>query len=357
MKVLLVDQIYNVNFKHSDSFSLALQYRGITVDIVKWFNSGDKNCSKIKKIENYFKSYKRIIRTLNLGEYDVLHLQWYILSPIDYYYIRKIKKLCTCQVVQTIHDVLPFDEKFFDRFFYKELYRLCDKLIVSTEENRNRLVSFCPEIENKVNVIPNGNYCNHAKIIKKRDAREYLKIADDKVVLLFYGQLKKVKGLRILLEALGKMSMRESIILVVAGTEQGDSVKNYKQIIKRYNLDKMLIVNNKYIDFEEEKYYFSAADIVVLPYTNVYQSGVVQLAFAYSRPVIASDIPGFRDIVHEGDNGYLFETEKPDSLAKVIERAIKEEKINEMGERGLITVKEDFSWDRVAEQYYNIYSD
>ena len=102
---------------------------------------------------------------------------------------------------------------------------------------------------------------------------------------------------------------------------------------------------------DEVKYYYSATDVCVLPYTDVYQSGVIQLAYGYKKAVVSSDLPAFTQFVKEGKTGYISEAGNPDSLAQAMERAIKDcNRLSDMGEAGYDLVKQTLNWDNLAKK-------
>ena len=114
----------------------------------------------------------------------------------------------------------------------------------------------------------------------------------------------------------------------------------------------------RYIPDDEVKYYYSATDVCVLPYTDVYQSGVIQLAYGYKKAVVSSDLPAFTQFVKEGKTGYISEAGNPDSLAQAMERAIKDcNRLSDMGEAGYDLVKQTLNWDdlakKIVEECYN----
>ena len=80
--------------------------------MLKLFNTDEKNIGKIKKLFNYVSSYRAILKELKSGKYDIIHTQWLIFSPVDYYYLRKIVRKCGVKLIVTIHDKLPINQKY-----------------------------------------------------------------------------------------------------------------------------------------------------------------------------------------------------------------------------------------------------
>ncbi|WP_195539299.1 glycosyltransferase family 4 protein [Eubacterium maltosivorans] len=373
MKVLFIDQIAKVNYKYSFSLVNALNEKECNITLVidqkkepenckvnriNLFNTDEKDISKISKLNNYYRSYKEIIKLVEFEKYDILHIQWTIFSPLDFYFLNKIKKKYKTKLIMTIHDILPFNKKIYDKFFHEKIYSLADHLIVQAENNVNRFKKIFPNNKAKISMIPHGHLMNYANIIDKKTARQYFNIDEKKFVFLFFGQIKKVKGLGILLEAYSKIfKSYPNTLLVVAGSVWKDSFEQYKKIIEKNELQKQLLLNIKYIPDEEVKYYYSSADICVLPYLDVYQSGVIQLAYAYKKPVIASDIGAFKEVVLDGETGYLSKVADDNELSQIMIKSIEEKnRLSVMGELGYKFIKNKYSWGKIAEKIISKYT-
>lgn len=372
MKVLFIDQIATVNYKYTFSLCNQLKNQGIDVDLVidnkedisesnvntiKLFNTADKKINKIAKILNYFKSIKEIIRMIKVQQYDVLHVQWFTVSPVDYFMLLEAKKQ-GLKIIVTIHDILPFNEKFYDFKYHKKIYEVADEIIVQAETNVNRFKELFPEQSNKVSYIPHGNFLNYAKIHSREYARKVLNLPNDKLILLFFGQIKKVKGLGVLINAFSEVCKRSNNIhLVIAGSVWDDDFSIYEQKIQQYNLSDKITCDIRYIKDEEIEYFYSASDINVLPYLDVYQSGVIQLAYAYKKPVIATNIGAFTSIVEDGVNGFICEVNDYLSLSNAIDRAMySKDKLQIMGEKGYDYIVEKFSWKDIGVKIVELYN-
>ena len=371
MKVLFVDQIATVNYKYTFNLCNALKNENIDIDLVidnkenieeskvntiRMFNTADKRANKIKKIFNYIYSNYRILKILKFGNYDILHVQWFNLSPIDYFMIKRAKKKGV-KIIVTIHDILPFNEKFYDFKYHKKIYKLADNIIVQAENNIDRFKNKFPGNSCKIKYIPHGNFVNFANIHKKNEARKFLNIDDNKFVLLFFGQIKKVKGLGILIEAFNDYCKNnDNAYLVIAGSVWNDNFDEYKEKIERYGLEDKVRCDIRYIDDNEIEYYYSACDINVLPYLDVYQSGVIQLAYAYEKSTIVTNIDAFTSFVKEEVNGFICKKNDYKSLSRAISKAIeKKEMLDIMGKRGKEMMLEMFSWKDIAQKINELY--
>jgi len=372
MKILMVDQIAKINYKYSYSLAQAVANQGnevvLAVDLksepehcrcrrINLFNTDEKNVGKLNKLKNYISSYRAIYKEIKSGDYEIIHTQWLIFSPIDYYFLKKIKKKCGVKLVVTIHDILPFNQKFYDFRYHKKVYSLAEQLIVQANNNVERFDSLFPEMAGKPHMIPHGHFLDYAEPVSKEKAREYLKIPKDKIVLLFFGQIKKVKGVGVLLEAFAKMYKKyPNVLLVIAGSVWKDDFSKYQEIIDKYDMQSFVRTDIRYIPDEEVKYYYSAADCCCLPYLDVYQSGVIQLSYAYKKPVVATRIGAFKEVVLENESGFMCEPDNPSDLAKAIETAVEaKDRYEQMGQTGYDYIAKKYSWEKIAEEVCRLY--
>lgn len=145
-------------------------------------------------------------------------------------------------------------------------------------------------------------------------------ISEDEKVLLFFGYIRKYKGLDILLEALNILkSESQKIKLIVAG-EFYDDKEFYSELIKKYDLEKRVIMQNEYIPNEKVKEYFLVSDVVVLPYRSATQSGILNLAYGFRKPVIVTRVGGLAEFVIDQFTGLVVDEPKADSLANAIKK-------------------------------------
>lgn len=373
MKILFVDQIARVNYKYSFSLINKLKenhevlfisdekcYKDDTLKVYNLFNGiTDKAIGKVTKALNYIKAWKRIYEICKLEKVDAVHVQWFILSPIDCIYLNKIKKLGV-SIVVTVHDILPFNEKFYDYKSHKKIYDLASQIIVQAKPNIDRINSTFHGIASKVVYIPHGNFVEHVDIIEKDKARELLNISKEKKVILFFGQIKSVKGLDVLIRAYGELVKKENdekLLLLIAGKVWEDDFEKYQNIIDEMNISNNVRCDIKYIPDEEIGWYYCASDINVLPYREVYQSGVVHLAYAYKKPVIATNVGSFPEVILDGESGMLIKKDDVLELTKVMKELIYDEnRMVNMGILGREFIEENFSWDKIAKQISEIYS-
>ena len=373
MKVLILDQIASVNCKYTFSLANALLDAGARPEIVTdtaadcgacrcpchpCFETARRDIGKVRKALNYIASYRFAVRKAVREGFDVVHLQWFDFSPVDAFFIRRLRKK-GIRLVAGVHDILPFHCRRYDPFFLRIIYRLCDRIYVQAGANVRRFGELFPESRRKLSLIPHGHFLDFAAPCDQAEARKRLGIPADKTVFLFFGQIKKVKGLDLLLSAFGDLvRRRDDLFLAVAGNVWKDDFSRYQEQIASLGLkEDCLKTDIRFIPEEELGLYFSACDLCVLPYRDVYQSGVLQLVWAYGKPPVVSAVPAFAELVREGENGWLSEPGSAESLARAMERAAgQKDRWASMGAAGQEEARRTLSWDRIAREVLAVYS-
>jgi D-inositol-3-phosphate glycosyltransferase len=369
MKVLLVDQNSSINWKYTYSLANALFEDGVDISVVTdlatskgickgktipLFNTDLKNVSKVKKLTNYVHSYKAILKLIKSEHIDILHLEWPTFSPVDYFYIKKAKKLC--KVVMTIHDIIAFDAHFYDKSFMKKVYSLPDALILQTEDNVERFKKLFPMVSpDKIHMAYHGHYLDFADVHGKEESRQKLNLPQDKFIYMFFGQIKKVKGVDLLIKAFAEVQKKNpNVFLLIAGKVWHNDYGPYEELIASLGIGGSCRSDIKFIPDEDVGFYFSACDIVCLPYTELFQSGVVQLSYAYKKPAIVSNLSPFLTVVKDGETGLSFVNgnflDLSQKMGYIFEN---KELIGVMGQKGYDFIKEKYSWQKIAHIIHN----
>ncbi len=188
--------------------------------------------------------------------------------------------------------------------------------------------------------------------------RKRYKIRDDEKLVLFFGAIRRYKGVHKLISALANVGHRElpMKLLIVGRPVNEKYFDELESLIAEKGLEDRVILIGKYVPFEEIGDFFKAADIVALPYEHIYDSGVLRLAFSFAKPVIATRVGIFNQLVAEGKNGFLVDDDT-NSIAEVLVQVqqMKEDKLQAMGEYSSHTFGEMLSWERIAAETEKIY--
>jgi glycosyltransferase involved in cell wall biosynthesis len=185
-----------------------------------------------------------------------------------------------------------------------------DHIFVHTEKMKMQLLHDFKVPETKVSVIPFGiNNTLPNSSLTRDGARSQLNLEKDEKVLLFFGRVAEYKGIELAVSALEKLLETDNRFrLVVAGKiEQGHEAHwaLVESAIAAKNLGNHVLRNIGYISDEEVEVYFKSADVLILPYKDIFQSGVLFLAYSFGLPVIATDVGSFRDDIVEGETGMV----------------------------------------------------
>jgi glycosyltransferase involved in cell wall biosynthesis len=236
-------------------------------------------------------------------------------------------KLLGKRIVFTAHNVNAAQRDGHDsalnRLSLKIQYHLVDHIFVHTDKMKYELLSEYGISEEAVSVIPFGiNNSVPDTELTPTEAKRRLGVNNSQKTILFFGNIRPYKGLEYLVAAFQKVAHEdESYRLIIAGECKKGSSQYWQDIqrtIEREDSHRV-IKDIKYIADEETELYFKAADVVVLPYTLVFQSGVLFLAYNFGLPVIATDVGSLRDDVVEGETGYLCQPCDEADLARAIE--------------------------------------
>ena len=304
----------------------------------------------------YFRSLIKILFYILSKKPDVVHFHQIKIPSVEFLFYKLIG-LNNVKIVITLHDIIPFESKIVSPFL-NYICNTADGIIVHSEENLEVLKNYVSEkVQKKIKIIHHGEYSFYIKNITKEDARKILEIDNGKKVLLFFGYIRRYKGLDILLESVKILKEKyPEIFLIIAG-EDIEGFSRYQKVINELGIEECVMKRIEYIPIDECSIYFSASDVVVLPYRNIYQSGIVFLSYAHSRPVITTNVGGFPDVVEDGRSGYIVKSNHPTTLAEKIEKLFSSpSEFAKMGDYGYRMAKQKFSWESAAERTYGLYS-
>jgi D-inositol-3-phosphate glycosyltransferase len=269
-------------------------------------------------------------------------------------------KLFRRKVVLTVHDVDSLAATVIGkRRVTGWTYGLADRIIVHNSVSMKELTAIGVPLE-KIKVIAHGHYLDiRREMPSQLKARRFLGIESSAKILLFFGQIKESKGLDLLIEALPQVAREvPDVLLLIAGRPWKTDFARYDALIDELNMREHCRLHIGFIPDEEVMDYYAAADLVVLPYRRIYQSGVLMMAMTYGRPVVVSDLPGMTEIVTDGMNGYVFTTGTKDELALVLTRALRDET-----GRGIVSaraskyIRESHDWGHIGHSTAELYKE
>ena len=320
--------------------------------------------TKIRRLTAY---YCRLFAYAAASEARIFHILWNNkIESFDRTLLMLYYKLMGKRLVLTAHNInknkRDGNDKWINRVTLGIQYRLMDHVFVHTELMKRELKADFHVADEKISVIPFGiNSTVPDTDMSAEEARRLLGLSLGEKVLLFFGNIAPYKGLEFLVEALLLLSRSgQRYRLIIAGRPKGS--ESYWEAIRSRIADTELagtiIQRIEYIPDESTEIYFKAADVLVLPYTHVFQSGVLSLGYNFGLPVIAADVGSLRDDIVEGRTGYLCRSKDPHDLASCIERYFNGEMHSQIAVlRHQIRrhAYDRYSWEKVGSITGNIY--
>lgn len=262
-----------------------------------------------------------------------------------------IKKFTKTKILFICHNVVEHEANNLTRFLTKIVLRNGDFFIVHSEDDSRNLRNIIPDA--KVLKTHHPTY----KVFKqngwdREKARQTLGIGTSKNIILFFGFVRKYKGLQYLIEALPLILKHINLTLLIVGEFWKDK-SNYVEQIKRLTIEDKVKIIDKYVPNEEVGLYFAACDVVVVPYISATGSGIVQLAFGCEKPVITTRVGSLSEVVKHGKTGYLIKPSDTGSIVNAVFDFYRQEKEKEF----VGNIKNEsarFSWEKLVKAIENL---
>jgi glycosyltransferase involved in cell wall biosynthesis len=263
--------------------------------------------------------------------------------------LRKIKKNGYTKIIAITDNVLPHEKRPGDVSFTKYFLKACDGFITMSEKVMHDLRKF--ESHKPAKQVLHPLYDNFGDPIQKEEAREKLGIAPSVKLILFFGFIRKYKGLDLLLEAMANKKIRAAGIKLLVAGEYYEDEKPYDEIIDNLNIRDSIILKTGFIPDGDVRYYLSSADVVIQPYKNATQSGVTPLAYHFEKPMVVTNVGGLPALVPHEKVGLVAEPD-PTAIAEAIVR------FYQLGENYFIphlrTEKVKYSWHSLIESILEV---
>ena len=251
---------------------------------------------------------------------DVTVMMWVnpVLALHFRYLAGRLRKSCpSAPLVFLCHNVLQHERRVGDRALSKAAFRNADSFIVHGERQREELEGLAPGVPVYVTPLPTFDVfaCSAPK---REEARASLGIEEDARVLLFFGIIRRYKGLEYLLEAMPEINrLTGGVKLLVVG-EFWEGRNECASRIERLGIADAVTLVDRYVPNEEVRIYFRAADLVVLPYVQASASAILQIAYGFGLPVVATLVGALSEVVEDGKTGYLVPPKDPEAIARAV---------------------------------------
>ena len=265
---------------------------------------------------------------------------------------RKTKSMFICD------NIIPHERRPGDKLLTRFAFRFIDSYVVQSRAverdlklwHRDPLLSY----------LPHPVYEIFGDEQTRGEAREQLRrvdasmdLAADDRVLLFFGYVRDYKGLDVILDAMPAILERMKVKLLVVG-EFYNNEQHYREQVARLGIGNYVLFHSDYVPNEEVGVFFSAADVMTLPYKSATQSGIIQIAYNFHRPVIATDVGGLGEVVITGRTGTMVPPERPHALAEAVVEYFEKDCFEDY-RANVIEERKKYSWEHMAEGIEQLY--
>ena len=322
-----------------------------------------------EKVSRIFKYYAKLIRYAATAKPKIFHILWNNKFEVfDRTLLMLFYRLMGKKVVLTVHNVnagrRDSKDSAVNRLTLRIQYRLADHIFVHTKKMKQELIEEFGARASRITVIPFGiNNSVPDTRLTSSEARQRLGVHQDEKTILFFGAITPYKGIEYLVDAFKQILRRhDDYRLIIAG--RPNNCESYWRAIVDASGEGVetgrILLKGEYIPDDETEIYFKAADVLVLPYRHVYQSGVLCLGYSFGVPILAADVGSLKDEIIEGRTGFVFKPEDHVDLAKTIERYFASDLFASLSSRRQEIrnfATEGHSWDVVGQLTMNVYAD
>jgi D-inositol-3-phosphate glycosyltransferase len=256
------------------------------------------------------------------------------------------------KVVCILDNVIPHEKRPGDKILTRYFTGCLDGAIAMSQSVMDDLKIFRKDIPAKLN--PHPLFDNFGSPPAREEALNKLGLDPAYRYLLFFGFIRSYKGLDLLIEAFADIRLRNrKLKLVIAGEFYEDS-KPYKDMVEKYKIGNDIILFERFINDDEVRNFFGAADLVVQPYKNATQSGVTQIAYHFEKPMVVTDVGGLREIVPDRICGYVVKPEPKEIADSIVD--FMDNSRNDLFTKNVAQEKKKFLWNRMIASILEIYN-
>jgi D-inositol-3-phosphate glycosyltransferase len=327
----------------------------------------DPNVKLAKKVLRMLRYYVKLTCYAATAKPRIFHILWNNrFETIDRTLLMLYYKLLRKKIVLTVHNVnmakRDGEDTRLNRLTLRIQYHLADHLFVHTEKMKTELVEEFRVRNEQIDVIPFGmNNAVPKTGLTSSEAKEQLGLNREERVILFFGRITPYKGLESVISAFQELlKQQKRHRLIIAG--RPDRCEAYWAALRDGILDDVqrgsILLKDSFIPDDEVEIYFKGADVLVLPYRDIYQSGVLSLGQSFGIPILAADVGSFREEIVEGKTGHLFTPGDSDDLKRAIEQYFAGDLYADLSNRRTqirARAAERHSWDLVGQITTRVY--
>ena len=332
------------------------------------YASAQARRNKSAKLLAFIQVYIRLMIYACTTSAGIFHILWNYRIPLfDRTLLLLCFKLLGKRVVFTAHNINAAErdgsDSFLNRFTLRFQYRNVDHIFVHTELMKQQLVEIFGVRMQNVSVIPFGTYdVVPQSALTSAEAKKRLGLDLFAKTVLFFGRIAPYKGIGLLVDAFLRVAPKNaSYRLLIAGEPMKDAEAQWREVrtaIEQSSVKEQVIQHTRFIADNEIELYFKAADVLALPYTQIFQSGVLFMSYSFGLPVIGTDVGSLAHDIIEGETGFVCRRGDADDLARAIERYFSSdlfENLDSRREKIKQLVKAGHSWDEVGRKTVEVY--
>ena len=258
----------------------------------------------------------------------------------------EIKQIALCD------NVIPHESSIIDKWLTMRLFNLLDGFLVQSDGVKNELKNLIPNttVEKRFHPI----YDNYGPRINKISARQKHNITS-KHLILYFGIVRDYKGLDVLIKATKLLKEQMDDFHVLAVGESYQTSEKYNSLITALEVGDVFTWENRFVPDSEVSTYFSASDVMALPYHSASQSGIVQIAYSFNVPVVVTNVGGLPEYVEKGVSGEIVKVNDPAELANCLANGLINGDFSMMSD-GMDAVKSKFTWSNFIEGVESLYA-
>jgi len=328
-------------------------------------NQREENLSVLKIEDEYailkwydYFSWKNAFKIVK-NHANFIYIPWWTISlAIPFLYLAKMSKKHGIKVIIEFHNLFDHDagkiKKILSSVIINKIVKYSDLCIVHTKENSEKLENLAKHDVNGI-ILPLGPLNDLKHLDNPNEIYELYSLNKKKKYILMFGIVRKYKGLEYAIKAMQFLKKPEysDYQLLVVG-EIWINLRKEKDLISKYGLENKIIFINKFIPDGHILPFFKIAEIIIYPYSSATQSGSLNFALSATKPIIATTVGGFKEILKDQVNGLIIPPKDPHKLANAILKLIENQEIaKKIAENGHKYFQNNSSWNTIIEKMLN----
>jgi glycosyltransferase involved in cell wall biosynthesis len=368
MAAALTSAGISLDFIGSDDLSVPDVLNDPRVNFLNLRGDQRADASSFAKARRVLRYYIKLISYAATAQPKLFHLLWNNKFELfDRTLLMLYYRMLGKKITFTVHNVnagkRDLNDSLLNRLSLKIQYNLCHHIFVHTERMKSELVSDFCIAASKVCVVPFGiNNTVPDTTLSSAEAKRQLGVSSSDKIMLFFGNIAPYKGLEYLITAFSELLREDhSYRLLIVGKPKGSETywNQVRRTIASSGIGDRVIEKIEYVPDETTELYFKAADVLILPYVHVFQSGVLFLGHNFGLPAIAADVGNLKEEIIEGQTGFVFKPQDSSDLASKIEEYFESDLFRNLESRRPEIKKyanERYSWNKVAAMTTMVYS-